>query len=170
MKPYLFDTNVLNEFLNREVAPVSIPRGMRCFVTAVQLGELAATKNVNRRTELLRHFEVLEDAVPIGKESLRSAPLGASPLGSAPLGGGDGVYYSPIKERLDTISGNKSKRGNSSDALTLEASIYAETVLVTNGRSLTKVAKERGVETLSFDGFMAQANQQMDKIDGMDIV
>ncbi len=53
------------------------------------------------------------------------------------------------------MPGNKGRRGNTSDALILEAGYYAKTILVTNDPSLTTVAREHDVETLSFEDFMS---------------
>ncbi len=65
MRSYLFDTNVLNNLLDKIIDPASISRGMRCCITAVQLSELSKTKDSTRRKALLSYFKRLEDVVSI---------------------------------------------------------------------------------------------------------
>jgi len=160
MDGFLFDTNALNHFLDRGIAPGAISSGARCCVTAVQFSELQATSSAARRDALWAHFEVLKVAVPIQQVSLRSAPFGTSPFGLAPFGGGDGQHFKEMKRQLDEIGGNRSRRGNTADALTLEVCFYNRLTLVTDDPSLRRVAQVYGVAAETMDEFRMRISHE----------
>jgi len=151
---FLFDTNALNAFLDFGVQAADLVEGLHCCVTAAQVGELKATRRDSRRLALLEYFEELSATLPVQRESLRSGPFGTSPFGEAPFGGGEGRYFKTIMDQLEEIPGNRSKRGNTTDALTLEVCFYENTTLVTDDPSLTAVAQSYDVEVLSFVKFI----------------
>jgi hypothetical protein len=155
MTRFLFDTNALNSFLDTSFEASSLPSHVDCYLTDVQLSELKATRTPARRDDLLHYVKALQCDAPIGTAGLRSAPFGTAPFGLGPFGGGDGRYFAGIKYRLDTMPGNASRRGNTADALTLEACVYAQAALVTDDPSLSKVAQEFKVPTFTAARFVA---------------
>jgi predicted nucleic acid-binding protein len=160
MQSYMFDTNVFNHILDGMADLSGFVGRAKFYATHVQIDELQKTADEQRKTALLRVFEVVTN-VKIPTESF---VLNASRLDEAKLGGEQPVptesavwgvskwgqckwtpsdnLYQPIKSKLDQL--NKSKANNVEDALMAETAIKNGFTLVTHDGDLYKVATEFG--------------------------
>ena len=151
---YMFDTNALNEIINKAIDCMLFDKKHKYFITPVQYSEILQTNNKLRREKLLKGLEIIKKDVPTSQVHIHSAPWGHFPWGHGPWGGGDGKYYGQILEKLSECSGNKSKRGNGSDALIVEVCKMNKMTLITNDTSVQTVCKDIGVNWLPLEEFL----------------
>ena len=146
MNHYMFDTNIFNEILDQSIDLTSI-EDASYYVTHVQLNEIQATKNEERRNQLLKTFhEVDKEAI-----ATESAVYGISEWGNAKWGSAHGLYQ-PIVDRLGEL--NKKKKNNTQDALIAETAIINNQILVTNDTDLQAVAGEFKGNVINLDAFL----------------
>jgi predicted nucleic acid-binding protein len=135
MDEYMFDTNVFNRLLDGSF-DLSILVGKVCYATHVQIDEIRATKDAERRGRLEKVFlEVVIEQLPT-----QSFVLDVSRLDEAYLG--DGEKYDHILESLNQR--NKAKSNNVQDALIAETALVCGLTLVTEDQDLQKVMTELG--------------------------
>jgi len=118
MPSYLFDTNIFNRVLDGLVEITKFRERAHFYATHVQIDELKATANIQRRQELLA---ALKAVVGNNKVPTESFVLGVSSLDEAKLGDEENNLYSKIKVALDKL--NKNKENNIQDALIAETAI-----------------------------------------------
>ncbi len=135
MNKYMFDTNIFNLILDGNVEFTSL-EGIQCYATHVQLDEIQATKNEERRSKLERVFiEALSEQLPT-----ESFVLNVSRLNMAKLS--DGQIYNQLLQKLNNR--NKSKPNNIQDALIAETALANQITLATEDQDLAKVYTEFG--------------------------
>ena len=145
----MLDTNIFNQFLEEHFELSCFPESNNYFVTHIQFDELNATKNKNRRQNLLNTVqEIPQEEVPT-----KSGVWGTSKWNKFKWGSENNLYQ-PIKDKLDKL--NKGKKNNIADALIAETAIKNQYTLVTNDNDLTKVVKERGGHTISMNDFITE--------------
>ena len=103
----MIDTCIFNHLLDGFYSVDDLPMG-EYFITHIQHDELQATKNADRRNELLRTLHVVS---PNSEPTSVFVP-GVSRLNQACLG--NGKYYSQILSKLDF---RKNKKSNCNDAI-----------------------------------------------------
>ena len=165
---FMFDTNIFDRVLDGKIDVSKIKNSKTIFVTHIQLDELNAVPDLNRKGKLLKIFQqVVNSKVPTesmvwdvskwgeGKWSSETqlTPteaflLGVSRLDKAKLGKAD--IYSLIKAELDKL---KAKPNNIKDALLAETSVKNDYVLVSDDKNLRKVIKKIGGNVLTFKEF-----------------
>lgn len=136
----MFDTNIFNCVLDGVVEPTKFHEQAKFYASHVQLDELKATSNTQRRQELIAVFE---EVVENNKVPTESFVLDVSWLDEAKLGDADeNNLYSKIKAELDKR--NKNKPNNIQDALIAETAIKKQITLITEDIDLLAVTKGFG--------------------------
>jgi hypothetical protein len=176
----MFDTRAFNLILDGPFPIDNLKDLVIAFATHIQRDEITNTKNLERKSALLRVFkEIVSESVPTD-----SLVLGVSRLGEARLGGerivptksavwcvsrwgkakwtANDNLYTPIKADLDKL--NKSKSNNMQDALIAETSIKGGYVLVTDDTHLIEVTKRYGGRCISLEELLAEGKGKPWKI------
>jgi predicted nucleic acid-binding protein len=133
MYGYMFDTNIFNDILDGKIDVVLFPEDLQLYVTHVQLDEIQATRDEQRRTQLMSVFSAIpQESIPTA-----STVIGVSRLGQSRLS--DGILYNRLRTRLDELS----KKGNNPKDIALaETAIVEGLTLVTHDRHLFRVVTE----------------------------
>lgn len=129
---YMIDTCIFNHLLDGFYSVDDLPMG-EYFITHIQHDELQATKNADRRNELLRTLHVVS---PNSEPTSVFVP-GVSRLNQACLG--NGKYYSQILSKLDF---RKNKKSNCNDAIIGDTAINLSYTLITGDRNFYEVVLE----------------------------
>jgi len=158
MQKYMVDTNIFNYILDH-IADIGPVIGKAEFLaTHIQMDELTATSDIDRRCKLLQVFKDITSSTCLTE----SAVWGISRFGQAKFGGStkappysslntddlvrswtqEDDLFSPIKDRLDVMNGGK--KNNAQDALISETSIKNGCILITHDRDLFLVTTEYG--------------------------
>lgn len=135
MPGYMFDTVIFNCILDGAVEIGRFRGETHFYATHIQLDELKATSNVQRRQELLTVFEEVAGNNKITTESFF---LNVSCLNEAKLGDKDDDLFSQMKTELDKK--NKNKANNPQDVLIAETAMKNGLTLVTHDSDLFFVA------------------------------
>jgi len=149
MPSYMFDTNIFNRILDGVVEIIKFSEKAHFYATHVQLDELKATSNTQRRQELIAVFEEVAGSKKVPTESF---VFGVSRLDEAKLGDEENDLYSRMKVELDKL--NKNKPNNIQDALIAETAIKNNIALVTEDTDLLTVTKK-------FRGKCANINEML---------
>ena len=136
MRGYILDTNVYNLVLDGKIDLPVLAGPLSYYATHVQMDELAATPDEDRRDGLLRRFQ----AIPAETLPTESLVLDVSRLGHAKVS--DGALFSQIRELLDAR--NNRKASNTQDALIAETAINNSLTLVTGDGDLLAVTRALG--------------------------
>jgi rRNA-processing protein FCF1 len=152
---YMFDTNALNRIIKQKIDVTHFDKNHEYFITPAQYGEISQTNNTYLREKLLKGLEIIRDIAPMGQVHIHSAPWGHFPWGHGPWGGGDGKYYNQIFKKLSECKGNKSRRGDYSDALIIETCKMDGMTLITNDRCVRKVCTDIKVDWLTIEAFLS---------------
>jgi predicted nucleic acid-binding protein len=145
----MFDTNIFSAIVDGEVS-LSVVKGVHQYlVTHIQRDELEATRNEEKRKELLRIFEVIDQAV-IPTES---AIWDVSKWDLSNWSEEDGMYER-IFQRLERKKPHD--RGNEKDALLGETAIKKDITLVSNDRALRETVKELGGVAICLCDFLKE--------------
>jgi predicted nucleic acid-binding protein len=147
-KGYMLDTTVFNHVLRDGVDTQALPAQGQLFVTHVQLNELQATKDPNKRTQLLAVFA----AAPSQRVPTESAMWSVSEWGEAKWGTDDGLFEKML-EALNLRNG--SKQNNGRDILIGETAIRNEFCLVTDDADLSDVVRDFGGQSMRLQDFLA---------------
>lgn len=141
MNGFMFDTNIFNQILDDEI-DCNLFSSINCFVTHIQNDEILATKDSDRRTDLVRIFLLIDkNTIPT-----ETALFGLSRYGQAKYS--DGELY---KNFLDCLNDKKRKPNNNRDALIAETAIKNNFTLVTNDEALSMVMIEFGGDVCKLD-------------------
>jgi predicted nucleic acid-binding protein len=149
MAQYIFDTNIFNRILDGNIDPIFISNKVKLRATHVEIDELKATSNKERRQKLLKVFEAI---APV-QVSTESAVWGVSKWGKAKWTKEDNLYQL-ILDALNTANGGR--KSNIQDALIAETAIFNKLTLVTEDIDLSEVAKKYGCEVISLEIFLQQ--------------
>ena len=126
----MFDTNIFNRILDGS-CDLQVSDDIVLYATHVQLDEIRATKNIQRRIDLEKLFtEILNEQLPT-----QSFVLDISRLDEARLGNGE--IYNQILNLLNQR--NKRKANNVQDALIGETALANDLILVTEDSDLRNV-------------------------------
>ncbi|MEW6066994.1 MAG: PIN domain-containing protein [Nitrospirota bacterium] len=153
MPSYMFDTNIFNRILDGVVEITKFRTKAHFCATHVQLDELKATSNTQRRQELISVFEEVSENNEVPTESF---VLDVSRLDKAKLGDEENNLYSKVKAEIDKR--NKNKPNNIQDALIAETAIKNNITLVTEDTDLVAVTK-------SFRGKCANINEMLAELE-----
>jgi predicted nucleic acid-binding protein len=145
----MFDTNIFNSILDGKASLGTIKDGHTYFVTHIQRDELQATSGTERRKELLKTFEVINQML-IPTES---AVWDVSRWGLAKWSEEDGMYEK-ILEQLEKEKPHD--RGNIKDALVGETAIRNCITLVTNDKSLRDAVEKLGGVAICLSDFLKE--------------
>jgi predicted nucleic acid-binding protein len=155
MQSYMFDTNLFNCILDGVVEISKFRRKARFYATHVQLDELKATSNVQRRQDLLAVFE---EVVGINKIPTEAFVLDVSLLDEAKLGDEEDDLYSQVKMKLDKR--NRNKPNNIQDALITETAMKNGLTLATHDSDLFFVATKMGAACVNVHQIELELNSQ----------
>lgn len=155
MPSYMFDTNIFNNILDGVVEITKFHKKAHFYATHVQLDELRATSNTQRRQELIAVFEeVVGNKVPT-----ESFVLGVSRLDEAKLGDEENDLYLKIKAEIDKL--NKNKPNNIQDALIVETAIKNGFTLATHDSDLFFVATKYRAACANSHQVLMELNRQL---------
>ena len=154
---YMLDTNVFNAVLDGKLLP-TFPG--RVLVTAVQLGELNATRIPERKAALLDTFE------EVNPKSLKASSFAFDIEGA----GFDQAYWNDgtgrfekMLERLRQLDKEKNKKDDPAnqtrDILIAETALKNDAVLVSNDSNLRQVIVEFGGRALTLAEGCALVNE-----------
>jgi hypothetical protein len=153
---YMLDTVAFNRFLDSELNPASF-RGRRLLATGVQLGELGATTNAERRARLLAVFEAVDPLM----EAAASFTFGieGAGWGQAYWNDGTGNFDRMLRRLRELDSAKKTRvkdprKNQICDVLIAETAVKTGAILVTDDRNLLAVVTEFGGEAVEFDRFV----------------
>ncbi len=133
---YVLDTCIFNKLVDGAIDLGDLPSDGEYLATHVQIDEINATKDAERRARLLLKFaEVRPRLVPT-----ESFVLGVSRLGQGRLG--DGASFHTLRKELNTR--NKSKPNNTQDVLTAEVALQNGFTLLTSDQHLAEVIAKYG--------------------------
>jgi len=148
---YIFDTNAFNNFLdaqdNTPLHSVSI------LATHVQLAEIKATKDDERRNCLLNVFSEITDEVKKTESMVFPLIFGAQKFG-------DGTYENLLESLNQEVSQFSTKKrlkkenGHSNDAQIAEVALKNKYTLVTDDNELIKVFENYGGKVLRYAKFI----------------
>lgn len=162
----MFDTNIFRHILDNSINVSILKIKGDCYVTHIQLDELAATRDENLKNKLLKIFEqvvtseVLTESMVWdvskwnkGKWSGDHVPtesfvLGVSRLNQSKLG--NGGIYDQIKDELETL---RSKKNNIQDSLIAETAMKNGYILVTDDKNLLTVINKIGGAAVTLQDF-----------------
>lgn len=125
----MIDTCIFNHLLDGLYSTDDLPMG-EYFITHIQQDELQATKNAERRNELLRTLHVVSP----NSQATSVFVLGVSKLNQACIG--NGKYYSQILSKLDS---RKNKKSNRNDAIIGDTAINLGYTLITGDKDFYEV-------------------------------
>lgn len=149
---YMLDTNVFNHLLKETQLP-KICRGASLLATHIQMDEIAATKDCEKKVRLIAVFEKVNPE----KEATASFVLGVSRLGKACLSSENGRYDEMLNclKKLDLLAKKKSKNpyNQHMDILIAETVILRGATLVSNDANLQQVMNEFGGHAMNAASF-----------------
>ena len=155
MRIYMFDTNIFNRILDGAIEISGFRGRAHFYATHIQLDELKATSNVQRREELLAVFE---EVVGNNKIPTESFSLDVSWLDEAKLGDKENDLCSQIKTELDKLNNNKTN--NIQDSLITETAMKNGLTLVTHDSHLFFVATKFGAACGNVYQVILESNRQ----------
>jgi len=145
---YMLDTNVFNHVLRDGVAPSSLVARGALFATHVQFQELQATRDDDRRKQLIAVFQMIgPNRIPTETSLWDVTPWDEGKWSP------DDEFYEHLLVDLGRRNGGKSN--NVQDALIAETAIRNCLCLVTGDRDLAEVTRARGDDTLTLRDFLA---------------
>lgn len=140
---YMLDTNVFN-YLLKEIQLPKICHSALLLATHIQMDEIAATKDCEKKAHLTRVFEEVNPE----REATASFVLGVSRLDKACLGRENGRYDEMLNllKGLDLIAKKKSRNpyNQHMDILIAETAMQRRATLVSNDVSLQQVMNKFG--------------------------
>jgi predicted nucleic acid-binding protein len=138
MTGYLFDTNIFNCIINGSIDSKKLINRF-FYATLIQLDEIRATSNIERRSRLEDVFtQIIKEQIPT-----ESFVIGVSRINQAKVS--DGSKYYQLMQRLNEL--NKGKENNLQDVLIAETALANNLTLVTHDRDLSQVIIEFGGST-----------------------
>ena len=148
MNKFMLDTNAINKVLDNGIKPAQLSLDRKLYITHIQLNEIQATNNTDRRNDLLTVFKsIKQEAKPTA-----AAVFDVSEFGDCEFGDGDGSYTSILSE-LNELNGGK--RGNERDALIAVTAIKHRCILVTDDQDLKIAVTKANGSTLTFEEFVS---------------
>jgi len=152
MKPtYMLDTTVFNHIVRDDVDLSSLPENATFLVTHIQLNEIQATRNEEKRQRLLRVFA----EVPSKRVPTESAMWDVSEWREAKWGKEDGLFEAML---ASLNKRNGSKENNGKDVLIAETAIRNGYALVTDDSDLANVVREFNGKTIHFHELLSTGN------------
>ncbi|MCG6153139.1 hypothetical protein [Leptospira bandrabouensis] len=130
----LFDTNVFNEILDGKI-PFPNPNKYTFYASPLQLAEIHNTKNISRKEDLLRIYNIINPEI----FGLKSMIWGYMTWNTMQWNETGGEEISILKQKLD---GKKKKSNNIEDSLIAEVAIAENILFVTNDQLLYEVMQE----------------------------
>ena len=151
---FMFDTNIFNEILDRRIDVNSLPKQSKYYVTHIQKDEIMATKDTNKKNQLLKIF----NSMPQDKMPTESGIWGGSKWGEAKWSDGKSLnaILKMIKELDKKDHKKKSDENQTRDALISETCIKNLLILVTNDGNLHDVTIEFKGRAIDFVQFLQE--------------
>jgi predicted nucleic acid-binding protein len=141
----MFDTNIFNAIVDSNTK-IELNPNFNYYATEIQLIELRNTKNEQRRSELIKIFNLVEPKIIESKSAI---------WGKFPWGNRDFGYVSQQYISMFTCLENiKKKRGNGNDSLIAEIAIIRELILVTSDKDLENCFKLNSKKIMNFNEFL----------------
>jgi len=139
----MFDTNIFNGIRDGRIDISSFDKRHHYYTTHIQYDEVCNTQDPSRRAALKTLFKYAA-CVPT-----ETAVVGTSRLDMCKIPDDD--HYDRLLNELDRL---ERKDNNQEDALIADTAIKKGHILVTNDRSLRKVASKMGGKVKSLDEFL----------------
>lgn len=147
--PYMLDTNVFNDVLDGKISPMAITKH-RLLVIGVQAAELCATRNSERRADLLAVFEKINPSTEPASSFAWS--IEGAGWKQAYWNDGSGNFQRMLTRLRQLDSENRNKnRGDFNkirDILIAETAIKHRAVLVSRDANLRQVVSEFGGQAI----------------------
>ena len=137
---YVLDTNVFNDLLDRKIDISVLPREHGFVATGVQMAEIKATPDPERRLKLLSLFETVAQEHRFTESFVWGVQ--GSGWGESKWSNDGGQRLKSLKQDLDA---RKRRKNNMQDALIAEVAHVNGYSLVTADSNLRKVAFENGI-------------------------
>jgi len=147
---FMLDTNVFNRVLDGAYDPTLLSLRGQLLVTHIQLDEITATSNTERRNKLLSTFKLVEHQ----KILTAAGAWNVTQWSDAQWTPEDGSYNAMLAS-LDKR--NKNKKNNTQDILIGLTVVKGRYTLVTDDSDLAAVVKEFGGASETFDQFSQHA-------------
>lgn len=138
---YMLDTNIFNRLVEGRLAISDLPADDEFFATSIQIQELNATRNIERRAILIDKFSEVSPKI----DSIKTSLWGYATFGESAWGA-EGEHFEQIKAELDLL--NKNKVNNPADALIGEVSLSNQHTLMTTDKDLATVIEKMGGKVL----------------------
>jgi predicted nucleic acid-binding protein len=148
MTGYMFDTNVFNRILEHQLDISYFPSAAEFYVTHIQRDEIGATRNDERRRELLATFA----ATPAASVPTESAMYGVSKWNECKWSSEDGKFQQML-ESLNRL--NSSKHNNGLDILIGETALRNGYIVITDDSDLATVVREFHGRTMVLTEFLS---------------
>ena len=133
---YVLDTNIINWLIDGKIDSASLPNDGAFVATHIQVDEINATSDEDRRARL---FITLASSL---SALLPTETVVAGISRADYCKSGDGIVFGSIKKTLDAINGGR--KSNVNDALIAEVSIVNSHTLLTADSDLAKATKKHG--------------------------
>jgi predicted nucleic acid-binding protein len=134
---YMLDTNIFNRLVEGRLAIGDLPGVDEFFATSIQIQELNATRNIERRAILINKFSEVSPKL----DSIKTSLWGYASYGESAWGA-EGEHFAKIKSELDLLNNNKAS--NPADALIGEVSLSNHHTLMTTDKDLAAVVEKMG--------------------------
>lgn len=136
VRGFLLDTNVFNHLIDGKIARQDLPEDFPIFVTHLQRKEILATKDGERRKNLIS----LVNSLPDDCIELQTCLAGVMRAGDRV---GNGKIFREILNFLNAKKKRKTK-ANTYDALIGEVAIVNNYILITNDQDLGEKVRDLG--------------------------
>jgi len=148
---YMFDTNIFNRILDRQIDISILTNSGKnsYYATHIQIDEITNTKDVQRRSALLRVFNQISGT----KIPTESFALNVSRLGMGKLSNGN--FHDVLLSELNEAK-PKEKENNIKDALIGETCIKNNITLVSTDGPLYNTVKKNGGAVLNLEGYLKE--------------
>ncbi len=157
--PFMLDTNVFNTVLDGKISLASF-EGSRALVIGVQWDELSRTRDPERRSALLKTFEMVNPEV--GLAASFAFDIEGAGLDQACWNDGSGKFEK-MRQRLHELDKPKKRSKKKAeevflnqerDVLIAETAIKVGAVLVSGDKNLRQVVAEFGGRAIAPSEFM----------------
>ena len=152
----MFDTVAFNRVVEYDVFDSLYNKKLLIYATHAQRDEINNTKNLEKKSQLLRVFCEIPKIIPT-----ESAVWNLSRWNEAKWSSDD--LYEKFKAELDCI---KEKFNNDYDALIADTSIKNRFTLVTDDKNLCETTRKFGGNCASFADFMESASIALESSGG----
>ncbi len=149
----MFDTNIFNHIIEGKIILEQTENVHQYFITHIQQDELNATKNIEKKQELLNIFKIVEQILIPTESALWEISDWDSSKWNEKIG-----LYNKVLMQLEKEKPHH--RGNKKDALIGETAIKTSTILITDDNALRKTVTKLGGRAMSLNDFLQEIKHE----------